>query len=140
MADFINEGKSIPHTASGAVTAGDVILVGEKIAVAKHDIADTEDGVLAAQGVFDFPKTAATVYDIGVKVYWDNLNPVLLDQFSGEASYAIGDDGYLLRQEPPMLCYLRWRLIIGDQYVTFRLSYASFQQRWNQEKTSHCQN
>ena len=71
MADFINEGKSIPHTASGAVTAGDVLLVGEKIAVAKHGIADTEDGVLAAQGVFDFPKTAATVYAVGVKVYWD---------------------------------------------------------------------
>ena len=48
MADFINEGKSIPHTASGAVTAGDVLLVGEKIAVAKHGIADTD-----AAGLFE---------------------------------------------------------------------------------------
>lgn len=71
MANFINPGMSIPHTASGAVVAGDVLLVGEKIAVAKHDIADTEDGVLAAQGVFDFPKTAATAYAVGVKVFWD---------------------------------------------------------------------
>ena len=71
MADFIQEGKSMEHIASGAVTAGDVILKGEKIVVAKHDITDTETGTVEAQGVFDFPKTAATVYAVGVKVFWD---------------------------------------------------------------------
>ena len=71
MANFIKDGMSIPHTPGSAVTAGDVILVGEKIAVAKHDIAANADGTLAAEGTFDFPKTAATVYAVGVKVYWD---------------------------------------------------------------------
>lgn len=71
MADFIQEGKSMEHVASGAVTAGDVLLKGEKIVVAKHDIADTETGTVATQGVFDFPKTAVTVYAVGVKVFWD---------------------------------------------------------------------
>lgn len=70
--NFIQEGESIDYTPSGAdVTAGDVILVGEKIAVAKKDIPEDVEGALAMQGTFDFPKTAATVYAIGVKVYWD---------------------------------------------------------------------
>lgn len=72
MTDFVKEGKSIAYTPSGSdVTAGDVILVGIKICVAKHDIADGVEGTLAVCGIFKFPKTAATVYAIGVAVYWD---------------------------------------------------------------------
>ncbi len=70
--NFVKDGKTIPFTPSGSdVTAGDVILVGEKVCVAKHDIADGVLGTLSTEGVFDFPKTAATVYGQGDKVFWD---------------------------------------------------------------------
>lgn len=72
MTNFDKDGKTIPFTPSGSdVVGGDVILVGEKICVAKHDIADGVLGTLSTQGVFDFPKTAATVYGQGDKVFWD---------------------------------------------------------------------
>lgn len=72
MTDFLREGQSLQYTPpSVAVTAGDVLLIGAKICVAKHDIAILADGTLACQGTFKFPKTAATVYAIGVAVYWD---------------------------------------------------------------------
>ena len=71
MTDFNVEGKSMEHVASGAVTAGDVLLIGEKIVVAKHDIADTETGTVATQGVFDFKVDGATAFAQGVKVFYD---------------------------------------------------------------------
>lgn len=72
MTDFIKEGKSIPFTPpSVAVVGGDVLLVGVKICVAKLNIAVGVEGTLEAQGTFKFPKTAATVYAQGVKVFWD---------------------------------------------------------------------
>ena len=71
MANFIKDGMTIPHTPGSDVTAGDVILIGDKITVAKHDIATGDDGALATEGVFDFDKTAATVYAVGVKVFFD---------------------------------------------------------------------
>ncbi len=71
MANFIKDGKTIPHTPGSDVTAGDVIVLGEKVTVAKHDIPTGALGAVSAEGTFDFPKTAVTVYDIGAKVFWD---------------------------------------------------------------------
>lgn len=72
MTNFLNEGKSISFTPpSVAVVAGDVLLVGAKICVAKHDIAVGVEGTLAVQGNFKFPKDDSTAFAIGVAVYWD---------------------------------------------------------------------
>ena len=72
MANFIKENGTIPYTPpSVAVSAGDVLLVGAKICVSKQDIAVGDLGTLDTVGTYDFPKTDATVYPIGAKVYWD---------------------------------------------------------------------
>lgn len=71
MTNFVRDPGTIPHTPGSAVTGGDVILVGEKIAVAKFDIAANIAGVLATVGIFAFPATDTTVYAQGVKVFWD---------------------------------------------------------------------
>lgn len=72
MTDFVKDPGTIPYTPSGAdVTAGDVIVLEEKVCVAKHDIKDGELGTLSTVGQFDFPRTAATEYLVGKKVYWD---------------------------------------------------------------------
>lgn len=68
---FVHEGGSIDHTPGSDVAAGDVVVQGELVGVAKRAIASGELGALAITGVFDFLKTAATVYAIGVVVFWD---------------------------------------------------------------------
>ena len=72
-AQFIHDGKSIDYTPSSDVTAGDVVVQGELVGVAKLDIAADALGALAVAGVFDFPKTAGVgeAIDAGAKVYWD---------------------------------------------------------------------
>ena len=70
---FVHDGKSIDYTPSADVTAGDVVVQGDLVGVAKLDIASGALGALAVSGVFDFPKVtgAGTGIAAGVKVYWD---------------------------------------------------------------------
>ena len=70
---FVQEGDSVDYTPGAAVTAGDVVLQGDLIGVAKLDIEADRLGALAVAGVFDFPKTAGEgeAIDAGSTVYWD---------------------------------------------------------------------
>jgi len=72
-AQFIHYGKSIDYTPGSAVSAGDVVVQGELVGVAKLDIAASALGALAVEGVFDFPKAtgASTAITAGANVYWD---------------------------------------------------------------------
>lgn len=72
-AQFIHDGKSIDYTPGSAVAAGDVVVQGELVGVAKMDIAAGQLGALAIEGVFDFPKPtgAGTDAAVGTLMYWD---------------------------------------------------------------------
>jgi predicted RecA/RadA family phage recombinase len=75
---FVGEGKAIDYTPSAAVAAGDVVVEGDLIGVARTPIAAGAPGSLAVEGVFDFPKTtgAGSGIAIGTKVYWDAADKV----------------------------------------------------------------
>lgn len=70
---FIHDGDSIDHTPGSPVAAGDVIVLGNCVAVAKRDIPANVVGALAVEGVFDFPKATGgfTALGAGVIVYWN---------------------------------------------------------------------
>ena len=72
-AQFIHDGNSIDYTPGADVSAGDVVVQGELVGIAKLDIAANTLGALAVAGVFDLPKTAGVgeAITIGSKVYWD---------------------------------------------------------------------
>lgn len=77
VAQFIQEGKSIDYTPQADVTAGDVVVVGDLVAVAKIDIAAGQLGALAIEGVFEVPKEAAAAdkaIAFGTKVYWNETD------------------------------------------------------------------
>lgn len=72
-AQFVHDGRSIDYTPSSAVTAGDVVVQGDLVGVAKLDIAADALGALAVDGVFDFPKATGggSAIAAGAIVYWD---------------------------------------------------------------------
>jgi len=72
-ARFVHDGNSVDYTPGSAVTAGDVVVQGELVGVAKVDITANALGALAVTGVFDFPKATgeSTAITAGAKVYWD---------------------------------------------------------------------
>ena len=82
---FIHDGDSIDYTPGAAVQAGDVIVQGDLIGVAKRDIAANSLGALAVRGVFDFPKAtgASTAIASGASVYWNAGSGVATTTASG---------------------------------------------------------
>jgi predicted RecA/RadA family phage recombinase len=88
-AQFIHDGNSIDYTPDSAVGAGDVVVQGDLVGIAKTPIAAGVLGALAVTGVFDLPKAtgSASAIAAGSKIYWDADEEV--------ATTTAGDNKYL---------------------------------------------
>ena len=85
-ATYIHEGNSIDFTPAADTAAGEVVVQGELVGVAKLDIKANTLGALAVTGVFDFPKAtgASTAIAEGIDVYWDDTaNQATADSATG---------------------------------------------------------
>jgi predicted RecA/RadA family phage recombinase len=73
---YIQDDESVDYIPGADVAAGDVVVQGDLVGVAKLDIAANRLGSLAVEGIFDFPKATAGGSGIaaGTVVYWDATN------------------------------------------------------------------
>jgi len=85
QAVFRHEGNSIDYTPAADVAAGDVVVIGELVGVAKLDIKANTLGALAVTGVFDFAKATGggTAISAGANCYWDDTNNVATTTATG---------------------------------------------------------
>ncbi len=85
QAIFRHDGGSIDYTPSSDVAAGDVVVQGDLVGVAKLDIKAGTLGALAVTGVFDFAKATGggTAITAGANVYWDDANNVATTTAAG---------------------------------------------------------
>ncbi len=67
---FVQNGHAIDYTPNDAVDAGTVVVVGEFVGVATHDIEADSLGALTIEGVFSIVKATGAI-TAGAKVYWD---------------------------------------------------------------------
>lgn len=93
MATFSHMGLMVDHTPVAAVSAGDVIVVGAHVYVAKEDIVAGRKGALATMGAFDFAKEAGggVTFALGDLGYWDATNEVAVTTDGGGANLLIGE-------------------------------------------------
>ena len=85
-AQFVHDGQSIDYTPGSDVAAGDVVVQGALVGVAKLPIASGALGALAVRGVFDVVQ-AAVAFTAGDAVYWDaDGDPVGGDAGTGAAT------------------------------------------------------
>lgn len=105
-AQFIQDGSYIDYTPGSAVAAGDVVVQGDLIGIAKGDIAANKPGALAVEGVYDVPKAtgASTTISAGVNVYWDVAEQVAktdsetgANKLLGKTVAAAGDSAATVR-------------------------------------------
>jgi predicted RecA/RadA family phage recombinase len=77
-ARYIQGDETIDYTPTSDVGAGQVVVQGDLIGVAKKPIEADALGTLAVEGVFDFPKVTSGGSGIaaGTTVYWDATNSV----------------------------------------------------------------
>jgi len=71
-AQFLYDGNTINYTPVSDVSAGDVVVQGDLIGIAKHDIAAGQLGALAVVGIFAVPKATGTGITAGAKLYWNS--------------------------------------------------------------------
>jgi len=83
QATFVQDGWSIDYTPGADVAAGDVVVQGDLVGVAKLDILSGKLGALAVEGVYDFAKNTGVAYSVGAILYWDDTNNVVTATASG---------------------------------------------------------
>ena len=71
QAEYFQVGNIIDYTPGADVAAGEVVVQGELVGVARQVILANALGALAISGVFKFAKDNATAFAVGVLVYWD---------------------------------------------------------------------
>ena len=69
-ARFIHEGKAIDYTPTVDMTAGTVVVLGDRVGISIVDIPANVLGALQVVGVFDFAKDN-TVIPLYGRVYWN---------------------------------------------------------------------
>jgi predicted RecA/RadA family phage recombinase len=83
QAQYIQGADVVDYTPDADVAAGAVVVLGDLVGVAKHDIKANQLGALAIEGVFDMVKASATVITLGASVYWDATNSVVVTTATG---------------------------------------------------------
>ena len=80
-ATYRQAGHNIDYTPASAVSAGDVIVLGDMICCAPVDIAANVKGALNCDGVWRMPKGtgSADAIAVGKLVYWDAGNEVVTE-------------------------------------------------------------
>ncbi len=86
---YVQKGDSIDYIPSADVDAGDVVVIGNLVGIAKLDIAANTLGALALCGVFDVPKASGegTAITAGSIVFWNAT--------AKQATVSFGNNKYL---------------------------------------------
>lgn len=87
---YIMSGEVIDYVATGTITSGQVILIGNRIGVALAPIANGSTGAVRMLGVFTIAKLSTDVVAAGDLLYWDAGNSRLTTTASSHklAGYA----------------------------------------------------
>jgi predicted RecA/RadA family phage recombinase len=93
MADTVQKGYYLDHTASGAIAAGDVVVIGSLVGVAPRPIANGAVGVVAVEGVYSVPKHSSGANSetiaAGAQVKWYATSGVATTVTGVNMGYAV---------------------------------------------------
>ncbi|GAB6185694.1 DUF2190 family protein [Thermopirellula anaerolimosa] len=87
---FIQDGQTVDYTPPADCAAGDVVVQGDLVGIARSAIPAGTPGSLAVAGVFDLSKASATEFAAGAKVYWDATNKLAVTTDGGGANKLVG--------------------------------------------------
>ena len=101
---FKQRGECVNYVPTTDTTAGDVVVQGDLVGIAKLDIKANTLGAIALTGVFAIPKAtgAGEAIPAGTKLYWDGTNattdaddggsPATAYPYLGKSILVAGDD------------------------------------------------
>jgi predicted RecA/RadA family phage recombinase len=80
---FVQEGDSVDYTPTADTPAGQVIVQGDLVGVAKLDIKANRLGAICVTGVYDFAKLTSVAFTVGTSLYWDDAANVATTTATG---------------------------------------------------------
>lgn len=80
---YVMSGDVIDYVAPGAITTGQVVLIGVRVGVALAAIASGATGAVRMLGIFTIAKLSTDVVAVGVALYWDDTNKRLTTTSAG---------------------------------------------------------
>jgi predicted RecA/RadA family phage recombinase len=83
QATFVQDGCFVDYTPGADVAAGDVVVQGDLVGVARVEIKAGKLGALAVDGVHDFAKNTGVAYTVGQFLYWDDTANVVTTTATG---------------------------------------------------------
>ncbi len=83
QATFVHDGDTIDFTPGADVAAGEVVVQGDLIGVARTALPANQPGALSVRGVYDLAKNTGVAYTAGQILYWDDTNNVVTATASG---------------------------------------------------------
>jgi len=92
--NYVRNAGYVIYTASGTISAGDVIDIGDQYGIAVVDIANGSDGVVQIDGVWDLVLQTNETISLGDRLYWDSsaeavTETATADKFLGTAVEAV---------------------------------------------------
>jgi predicted RecA/RadA family phage recombinase len=93
--NYIQPGEVMDYIAGGTISAGAVVVVGDRIGVALTDMVSGQMGALQMSGVFELPALASDDIVPGAQLYWDagNTRLTLTASTHKKAGYAFAAAG-----------------------------------------------
>jgi len=103
-AEYKHRGDAVDYTPSSDVDAGEVVVQGDLVGIAKRNITADVLGALAVKGVFDMAKAtgSSSALTAGAKVYWDAASDIVTatvgaNKYVGKVVEAAGADDETVR-------------------------------------------
>ena len=92
IAKYVHRDEIIDYTPTADVAAGDIVVIGDIVGIAKLDIKAGVLGALALTGVYDIVKAAGTGTAVtrGAKVYWNATTKVATADSSSGVNLYLG--------------------------------------------------
>lgn len=87
MKNFVSHGSTVEWTNGGsAVSAGDVVIVGDLVGIAVTDIAGGAKGTVQIEGVFEVACNTGDTITQGMKLDWDASASEFVDAIGSAAT------------------------------------------------------
>jgi len=120
--NYIQEGKTITYANTGtAIVSGQVVVIGNSLAVALGDIAATSgSGSVMVDGVFELPKTAgaSSAIAFGTLPIWDVSAGKFVKAGTSPATGDVSGAAFCVEAAVDADTVVRVKLLLGNGTVT----------------------
>ncbi|MDA9859337.1 DUF2190 family protein [Rubripirellula sp.] len=103
---YVHEGVTIPIVTDVEIPAGNVVVLGKLVGIAKYGICENSRGSITVAGVFNLVKDPTTNIPAGTILYWSKISHHVIKN-----AYAHSMIGIAVEHAPPSSLTVKVKLL-----------------------------